>query len=212
MSEEIVKIESIIRNTRKYWYIDGLSEIAGGLIIFSAGLTYWLVSTLENTGIKAILLMVAQPAVIIIGSLIAQRILPKIKERLTYPRTGYLTFRKPPRNRRFKRALFIGLIGGLVGALVTMISSTLPDSYLPLLSSVFLLIFSIYIAYQTAVPRFYLVGLLMVLLGAAISFLPFENALPYTLFFCGIGIIWIISGVITLILYLRKTSPQTEEG
>ena len=54
MSEEIVKIESIIRNTRKYWYVDGLSEIAGGLIIFSAGLTYWLVSTLENIGIKAV--------------------------------------------------------------------------------------------------------------------------------------------------------------
>jgi uncharacterized membrane protein HdeD (DUF308 family) len=80
-----------------------------------------------------------------------------------------------------------------------------------LLSSVFLLIFSIYIGYQTAVPRFYLIGFLMVLLGVVISFVPFGNALPYTLFFSGVGIIWIISGVITLIGYLKKTSPQTEE-
>ncbi len=210
MTEQI-KIENIFRNTRKYWYVDGLSEIAGGLIIFAAGLTYWLVSTIENTNIKAILLMVAQPAVIIIGSLIVQRILPKIKERLTYPRTGYLTFRKPPRNRRFKRALVVGMVAGLVGALVTMLSNRLPDNYLPLLSSVFLLIFSIYIAYQTAVPRFYIIGFLMVLLGAVISFIPFGNALPYTLFFCGVGIVWIISGVITLIGYLKKTSPQMEE-
>lgn len=210
MTEQI-KIENIIRNTRKYWYVDGLSEIAGGLVIFATGLTYWLVSTLESTNIKAILLMIAQPAVIIIGSLIVQKYLPKIKERLTYPRTGYLTFRKPPRNRRFKRALIVGLIAALVGALVTMVSNKLPDNYLPLLSSVFLLIFSIYIGYQTAVPRFYLIGFLMVLLGVVISFVPFGNGLPYTLFFSGVGIIWIISGVITLIGYLKKTSPQTED-
>lgn len=210
MTEQI-KIENIIRNTRKYWYIDGLSEIAGGLILFAAGLTYWLVSTLESTNIKAMLLMLAQPAVIIIGSLIVQKYLPKIKERLTYPRTGYLTFRKPPRNRRVKRALIVGLIAGLVGALITMLSSKLPENFLPLLSSVFLLIFSIYIAYQTAVPRFYVIGILMVLLGAAISFMPFENVLPYTLFFCGIGIIWIISGVVTLVGYLHKTSPKLED-
>jgi uncharacterized membrane protein HdeD (DUF308 family) len=210
MTEQL-KIENIIRNTRKYWYVDGLSEIAGGMIIFTTGLTYWLVSTLEYTNIKAILLMIAQPAVIIIGSIIAQKYLPKIKERLTYPRTGYLTFRRPPKNRRVKRALIVGLVAGLVGALVTMLSNQLPDNYLPLLSSVFLFIFSIYIAYQTAVSRFYVIGILMVILGAAISFLPFENVLPYTLFFSGVGIIWIISGIITLIGYLKKTSPQTEE-
>lgn len=208
---EQVKIENIIRNTRKYWYVDGLSEIAGGLVIFATGLTYWLVSTLESTNIKALLLMLAQPAVIIIGSLIVQKYLPKIKERITYPRTGYLTFRKPPRNRRLKRALIVGMVAGLVAALVAMVSSRLPANYLPLLSSVFLLIFSIYLAFQTAVPRFYVIGFLMVLLGAVISFVPFGNALPYTLFFCGIGIIWIISGVITLIGYLKKTSPQMED-
>lgn len=208
---EQVKIENIIRNTRKYWYVDGLSEIAGGLVIFATGLTYWLVSTLESTNIQALLLMLAQPAVIIIGSLIVQKYLPKIKERITYPRTGYLTFRKPARSRRFKRALVVGLVAGLVAALVAMVSSRLPANYLPLLSSVFLLIFSIYLAYQTAVPRFYVIGFLMVLLGAVISFVPFGNALPYTLFFCGVGIIWIISGVITLIGYLKKTSPQLED-
>lgn len=210
MTEEL-KIENIIRNTRKYWYVDGLSEIAGGLIIFAAGLTYWLVSTLEDTSIKFILLMVAQPAVIIVGSLLVQKILPRIKERLTYPRTGYLTFRKPPKKRRFKRILVVGLLAVVVSALVTMISSALPTQYLPLLSSVFLTIFSIYIAYQTAVPRFYGIAFLMLLLGAAISFINPGKTLPYTLFFCGIGIIWIISGVITLIGYLNKTSPQMEE-
>ncbi|HSM24782.1 MAG TPA: hypothetical protein VK856_07980 [Anaerolineaceae bacterium] len=210
MAEQI-KIESIIRNTRKYWYVDGLSEITGGLIIFVAGLTYWFVASIEQTSGKLILLTIAQPAVIIIGSLLAQKILPRIKERITYPRTGYLTFRKPPKNRRFKRILIVGLIAAIVGALVTMVSTALPAQFLPFLSSVFLTVFSIYIAYQTAVSRFYTIGFLMLLLGAAISLINPGDTLPYTLFFCGIGLIWIISGVITLIFYLKKTSPQKEE-
>jgi len=39
MTEQI-KIENIFRNTRKYWYVDGLSEIAGGRIENKAKL--WL--------------------------------------------------------------------------------------------------------------------------------------------------------------------------
>lgn len=210
MSEEI-KIENIIRNTRKYWYVDGLSEIAGGLIIFFAGLSYWLVAQMENTAYKFVLLTLAQPVVIILGSWLAQKILPWIKERVTYPRTGYLEFRKPVKKRRFQRILYVGLIAAVVGALVTMISSALPERFLPFLSSVFLTMVSIYIGYHTNVRRFYWIGLVMLGFGAFLTYLNFSGSLPYTLLFSGIGIIWVISGIITLILYLRKTQPLAEE-
>jgi hypothetical protein len=210
MTEEI-KIENIIRNTRKYWYIDGLSEIAGGLIIFFAGLTYWFVAQMENTANKFILLTLAQPVVIILGSWLAQKILPRIKERVTYPRTGYLVFRKPVKKRRFQRILYVGLIAAVVGALVTMISSALPERYLPFLSSIFLSLVSFYIGYHTNVRRFYWIGLVMLGFGASLSYLNFSGSLPYTILFSGIGIIWVISGIITLILYLRKTQPLAEE-
>ena len=144
MTEQI-KIENIIRNSSKYWYIDGLSEIAGGLIIFFAGLTYWFVAQMENTAYKFVLLTLAQPVVIILGSWLARKILPRIKERITYPRTGYLIFRKPVKKRRFQRILYVGLIAAVIGALVTMISSALPERFLPFLSSIFLAMFSIYI-------------------------------------------------------------------
>ena len=209
MTEQI-KIENIIRNTRKYWYIDGLSEIAGGLIIFFAGLTYWFVAQMENTAYKFVLLTLAQPVVIILGSWLARKILPRIKERITYPRTGYLIFRKPVKKRRFQRILYVGLIAAVIGALVTMISSALPERFLPFLSSIFLTMVSIYIGYHTAVRRFYWIGLVMLGFGAILSYLNLSGSLPYTILFSGIGIIWIISGVVTLILYLRKTRPGSE--
>ncbi len=211
MTEELIKIESIIRNTRRYWYVDGLSEIAGGLIIFFSGIAYWVVAQMPNSNYKFFLLTMAQPAIIILGSWLAQKILPKIKEQLTYPRSGYLVFRKPVKKRRFKRLILVGLIAAVVGALVTMVSTALPERYLPFLTSIFLAMASIYIGYQTSVHRFYWVGLALLIWGAFVSYMNFSNPLPYTLVFSGMGMIWIISGVITLILYLRNTQPLAEE-
>lgn len=212
MTVEKLDIESIIRNTRKYWYIDGLSEIAGGLVIFLTGLTYWLVFSMEDSSMKSFLLIFAQPLVIILGASQVRKILPQIKEKLTYPRSGYLTFKKPNRSMRVKRALFAGLIAGVIGGLVAMVYSGLPPRFIPLFSSFFLTLFSIYIGYQVAVPRFYWIGLLILLLGGIISWINPSGALPFTLLFSGMGIIWIISGLITLFLYLRNTQPLPEES
>jgi len=211
MSEQI-KIENIIRNTRRYWYIDGLSEIAGGAIIFLAGLSYYLVSTMKNSSIKYLLLVIVQPIVIIGGSILVRKILPPIKEKLTYPRTGYLTFRRPARNSRWKRIFLVALVAAVISVLVTLVSNAIPERLIPFIYSIFLMIFSIYLGYQNAVPRFYWVGLIILLLGAGISYLFPNGSLPYMYLFTGIGLIWIFSGLITLILYIRKTKPIVEES
>ncbi len=212
MTVEQINIEHVIRNTRKYWYVDGLAEIAGGLIIFFTGLTYWLIYSMENSSLKFLLLIIAQPVVIILGASLVRKILPKIKEKLTYPRSGYLTFKKPTRNKRLRRVLFAGLIAGIIGALVGMVYNGLPQRYIPLFSSFFLTLFSIYFGYQVAVPRFYWTGLLILILGGIISWINPTDALPYMLLFSGMGIIWIISGLITLVLYLRHTHPMPEQS
>jgi MFS family permease len=212
MTQENININEIIRNTRRYWYVDGLAEIAGGLVIFFTGLSYWLVASMENNGVKSLLLIFAQPAVILLGSYIARKILPIIKAKLTYPRTGYLAFRKPQIKRRFQRFFFVGLMAAVIGALVAMFSSTLPERLLPFLSSIFLAIFSVYLGYQNGVPRFYWIGLILLLLGSAITFLNPQGPLPYVMLFSGMGIIWVLSGAITLTIYLHKTRPIMEEA
>ncbi|MDO9088390.1 MAG: hypothetical protein Q7U53_19460 [Anaerolineaceae bacterium] len=212
MTEENININDIIRNTRRYWYVDGLAEIAGGLVIFFTGLSYWLVYSMENSAFKYLLLIIAQPVVIILGAYLVRLILPIIKEKLTYPRSGYLTFKKPDRNKRMRRALFAGLIASIIAALVGMVYNGLPQRFIPLFSSFFLTVFSIYIGYQVAVPRFYWTGLLILILGGVISWLNPTGALPYMLLFSGMGTLWIFSGLITLFHYLRNTNPLTEES
>ncbi len=212
MTIEKLDIENIIRNTRKYWYIDGLSEIAGGLVIFLTGLTYWLVYSMADSSSKNFLLILVPPVVILLGASQVRKYLPQIKEKLTYPRSGYLTFKKPNQNIRVKRAVFAGLISAVIGALVVMILNGLPQRFIPLFSSFFLTLFSVYIGYQVAVPRFYWTGFLIFMLGGIISWINPTGGLPYMLLFSGMGIIWIISGLITLILYLRNTDPLPEQS
>lgn len=211
MTIEKLDIEKIIRNTRKYWYVDGLSEIAGGLVIFLTGLTYWLVYSMAESSAKNFLLILAPPVVILLGASQVRKILPQLKEKLTYPRSGYLTFKKPNRNIRMKRAVFAGLIAATISASVVMALYGLPQRFIPLFSSFLLTLFSIYIGYQVAVPRFYWIALLILLLGGIISWINPPGALPFTLLFSGMGIIWMISGLITLFLYLRNTQPIPEQ-
>lgn len=211
MTEQI-KIENIIRNTRRYWYIDGLSEITGGIIISLGGFSYYLVSIMKNSPIKFLLLIVVQPVIIIGGSLLARKILPLIKERLTYPRTGYLTFKRPARNNRWKRIFMVVSVAVAISVLVTFITNALPERLLPFITACFLMIFSAYLGYQNAVPRFYWAGLFILLLGAGIAYLNPTGPLPYMYLFTGTGLIWVFSGLITLILYIRKTKPIAEES
>ena len=211
MTIEKTDIENIIRNTRKYWYVDGLSEIAGGLVIFLTGLTYWLVYGMADSSTKNFLLILAPPAVILLGASQVRKILPQLKEKLTYPRSGYLTFKKPNRTIRVKRAVFAGLLSAIISATAVMVLNGLPQRFIPLFSSFLLTLFSIYIGYQVAVPRFYLTGFLILMLGSIISWINPTGALPFMLLFSGMGIIWIISGLITLFLYLRNTQPMPEQ-
>ncbi|MDX9849912.1 MAG: hypothetical protein RBT01_05360 [Anaerolineaceae bacterium] len=211
MTIEKTDIENIIRNTRKYWYVDGLSEIAGGLVIFLTGLTYWLIYGMADSSTKNFLLILAPPAVILLGASQVRKILPQLKEKLTYPRSGYLTFKKPNRTIRVKRAVFAGLLSAIISATAVMVLNGLPQRFIPLFSSFLLTLFSIYIGYQVAVPRFYLTGFLILMLGSIISWINPTGALPFMLLFSGMGIIWIISGLITLFLYLRNTQPMPEQ-
>ena len=57
---------------------------------------------------------------------------------------------------------------------------------------------------------FIVMGIL--LLGAGIAYLNPTGPLPYMYLFTGTGLIWIFSGLITLILYIRKTKPLAEES
>ncbi|MAT41583.1 MAG: hypothetical protein CL609_04510 [Anaerolineaceae bacterium] len=206
MNQENLNINEIMRNTKKYWYVDGLSELAGGVLIVMIGVTYYLSSLIPNVVVRSLMLGLGQPVIIIFGSVLIGKAVKKIKETLTYPRTGYLSFRRQ-KSKKVSRVLFIIIFAIAVSVMVGFVASNLPDQFIPLVVGLFMSILIIFIGYQNNVPRFYLIAVLTVGLGLLISLWYPEGVLPFVFMFVGSGILWLISGGWTLFNYLRNTNP-----
>ena len=82
MNQENLNINEIMRNTKKYWYVDGLSELAGGVLIVMIGVTYYLSSLIPNVVVRSLMLGLGQPVIIIFGSVLIGKAVKKIKETL----------------------------------------------------------------------------------------------------------------------------------
>ena len=207
MNQEKININEIMRNTRKYWYVDGLSEIAGGILIIFVALTYFISSLIPNLAIRSLMLGFGQPFVIIIGSVYINKIVKRVKENVTYPRTGYLSFRRQ-KSKKVSRIILIVLLAIVVSGIVSFISSRIDQQIIPFVVSIFVSILTIYLGYQNNVPRFYLISLLTIGWGMLISYWSPEGVLPFVFMFGGVGVLWLISGAWTFFQYLRETKPM----
>ncbi|MHB8135552.1 MAG: hypothetical protein ACYDH1_15175 [Anaerolineaceae bacterium] len=211
MSEIQIDINEVMRNTRRYWYIDGIPEIAGGIIIIAIALSYMLIYQIENQMTKNLLLGFGQPALILLTSFFAGKLVTMCKQKITYPRTGLIKFRKGKTNKQIQRIFLVILIAAAVSAFVSFFASMISERFLPVLGSFFLGAYSWYLGYFNGVRRFYIVAGSIVIFGGIISWLNLGGGYPYIILLIGIGLIWIVAGGWTLASYLRQTQPISEE-
>lgn len=211
MNDNLVDINEVMRNTRRYWYVDGINEIAGGFLIVFIALSYYLSSIIPNVVVRSVVLGIGQPIVIILGSVMVSKLVKRIKESFTYPRTGYLSFRRQG-SRRFRRTLNIILIAVIVSVIVSVFAQLMPEQMIPLMTAVFMAALTIYLGYQYNVPRFYVVSVLCIAWGAFMSWWYPAGVLPFVFMFGGVGILWIVSGLTALIRYLKETGPVEREA
>lgn len=211
MTEVQIDIKEVMRNTRRYWYVDGLPEIAGGIIIIAIALSYVLIYQIENQLMRNLLLGIGQPALILLSSFFAGKFITWCKQKITFPRTGLIKFRQGKTNKRIQRIFLVILIAAAVSAFVSFFASMISERFLPVLGSFFLGAYSWYLGYFSGVRRFYIVAVSIVIFGGIISWLNLGGGYPYIILLIGIGLIWIIAGGWTLVNYLRQTQPILEE-
>ncbi len=195
------------QRARQYWYDDGVAEIAIGCVLLMVGLLFLA----EHTGIivpgASSLGLIA---VVLGGWWLAGIAVRAVKTRLTYPRTGYVRYTRE-RGRKRSR-LTVGIIGAVIGALMAALLTTAPASlsWIPALDGLLGGIFFLYLGYTVGLVRFYLLGVLSVVVGAVASLAGLADLLGSAVYFGSVGIAMLLSGVITLIHYLRTTRPPEE--
>ncbi len=201
-------IDRATRRSRRYWFDDGLAEMAIGFVLLLVGA---LLLAEAYTLLPPPLSAIALPVIVIGGWWLAGLAVRAAKNRITYPRTGYVRY--PRQTRRPRRILLAALAGGATAAVVAIGALLAPASlaWLPTLDAVLAAAFFLYVVYFAGLTRFYLLALLSIVAGLTTSLLGLGDKLGSGVYFASMGALLILSGAAVLLLYLRNTRPPEGE-
>lgn len=196
-------ISDYTKRTRQYWWIDGLAEIAFGLQLGLLTAYHFLILFFGSLdwGVVAAFLGIA---FILVGFLAVNKGLLWVKERITFPRTGYVKYPNKRASSR-RRRIFIAIgIGSITSILVNLALAYLGPAAQWMVITLIMMSCLIYVAYFTGVSRYYIIGILTFLWGVGMNWIPFHAGSLYAWFFVGLGCIFILTGLIVFLGYLRR--------
>lgn len=205
------EIDTVIQRTQRYWYVDGLGEIAVGMMLLIFGLYFALLDRIQDPTLQMVVAL-GQPVLFLLMWWLGGKAVRRLKERLTYPRTGYVVLprKKKPLSRLIIAAIIAGSMGGLIGLLQALTSGS--RVIIPVVVSLLLAISVAIIARRFALARFYLLAVYTALLGLLSAVLPIPENQQNVFIFALFGLGWIVSGAVTLARYLASTQPTGEDG
>ncbi len=204
-------VQEISKRTQRYWFEDGIWEIGFGLVNAFLGVFYLVTAQIHWEGPLSIFLMLLQMGVLISCFALINRVVVYLKERITYPRTGYVAYRKPAVRARIRKIFITMLLSAGIASLVGVVSALqMTENRMPLVISVILAGTLVYIGYRFDLIRLYLTALLVVLYGYGISHYTVAQSNSTGVFFTGFGLLIFISGLLTLFNYLRRTRPMNQ--
>jgi hypothetical protein len=203
--------EAIRKRTQQYWYIDGISEIGGGATLFFVGLFYLVLELLQPSTLRAILTGFLQPIIILALIFGCRYAVRKCKEKITYPRSGFVQYRE----RTSKRRWFVAVVSGTVAALttigITLVSDWVRVAILPVICGFFMSLLEFYIGSMIGVARFYWLAAVPLITGITLSLIRVSDQMAIAVLLGLTGLVWMVSGIIVLTAYLRRY-PLPQEG
>ena len=203
MSESIQDIQ---KQTFRYYYEDGLVEMAIGLLFAVIGINLWLVTIAPQGTVLAFAAWILLPILTIGGIFGVQRFVRNLKERLVYPRTGFIAYDTKPNPYRW---LVIG-----IPLLVVVLILLFPDSRLnreSVMGGILLCVVLSSIGAQVSLRRLILIGISGLILGIGMAFLASNEHTGMALTFAGVGAILLASGAFAWRKYLAE-NPLIEGG
>ena len=214
-------LDRVAQRTQRYWYQDGLPEIAAGFLFLVGGLVIALAATPIVDPGTALALLLALALILLLTAVAAamarglNRTLEAVKSRLTYPRTGYVSYRKAaprPHSLPARIGLWLGwmllsmVVAGVLGYfLASLATAGLPEWALSMAMTqgVLLAVVLVVMGYRYGLVRFYVLAALSLVVGilVALNDATFSGG---ALYFVTMGAVLALSGLATLAIYLRR--------
>lgn len=207
-------IKTTIERTRQYWYIDGFSELLVGFIFVSLALISGLSVLFKPSIGSAILVGVGYPVIILGGVVFGNKWVRAMKEKVTYPRTGYVKYIQPASPSRRARIIKAFVIAFMVSIVTNVILSKLDPFWIVLGTGLLIAAFVVYMGVQIPLNRFYFLAGWIAVVSYAAARLPLADDVQMCILLAGIGLGWVAGGVVSLGIYLRNhpvENPEIEE-
>ncbi|MBI9051536.1 MAG: hypothetical protein JEZ00_19085 [Anaerolineaceae bacterium] len=197
-------LQTYKQKTIKYWWIDGLAEIAFGFEMWTLAICL-LLSHLFNVFEWGVLFAsIGIPLLFIISIFGVGKVVKILKERITYPRTGYVRYPKRQSISRLRRLIIGGGIGFSTAILVNLALVYFGPAARWTIIGLIMMMTMIYIASVNGVNRYYLTGILTFFWGISMIWIPAPESTLFGWFFAGVGMIFFLSGLIVFIRYLQR--------
>jgi hypothetical protein len=205
-------IRTAQKRTIQYWYVDGSFEFFfGGICLVLA--TYFYTNHLLADSWLANLLTGLFVLVMLGGGYVVNRLVMMMKERITFPRTGYISFQRKTGSARWVRMLLVGLVAAIVSAAMTILLLNRPAGFDWIVATTGL-VFGAVIAYlglRTGLARFFVNAAVSLVSGIALGFVNLPENLGLTSFYGILGTLLLVIGGLALWQYLRQ-NPRPVEG
>lgn len=201
----MVDIEKIEKRTVQSFYEDGLSEIALGLILLLLGGYFFAQAIVPKDSALGSELNILFVLVIVSAGFLGNRILRFLKRRITYPRTGYVTFNKKERSpkRRAATAVVAMIISASLAALYGLSPSV--RTLFPALNGLLFAVAALLFAHKVGLIRFYVLAAASAVIGVAVIAAGVGYAKGISLYYALFGAAMLISGLAALVVYLRRS-------
>ncbi len=199
-------IQELQKQTMRYYYEDGLVELAVGILFGVIGLDTYLISILPPGTPLSIIAWILLPLLTVGGLIGVQRFVKNQKERHVHPRTGYIEYSPKPRRYRWS-------VSAIILALTVSIIF-LPYDWLQkgsVAGGMTLFVILATIGASVGLKRLIALGGLSMVFGVLFAYLPLSDHASLAVTFLSMGIVLTVIGALVFRKYLQK-NPLPEEA
>jgi hypothetical protein len=186
--------------------------MAFGVMVLFLGICFLGYALIPAKSLWRGLWLIGMLPVFIFGVRFVGRTVRLLKEKLTYPRAGFVSYRRPDGRKRPRRFSLVGGLAGIAGALAYSLSRNSGGFswYLAGFGLLFALML-FYIALRTNLIRFFLLSVLVLAIGIVLARSGLAAISGLCIFYCLMGSALCVSGAITLSQFVRKNPVLEKE-
>ncbi len=193
------------QRVKRDWYTDGIGELIGGAMFLLLGLYFFLQQYFGDRPSVSVILESGLVVFMIVALVLGRRLNNALKARLTYPRTGYVEYRRAEKNKFWRRILTV-VFAMVIGMFVIVIARNVNaiDSLVAVTGALVAVILLVKQGWSSGMPRFYLLSAISLVLGIALSFSGLPRGYNLTAYYGLMGVTFALSGGLTLRRYLQE--------